>query len=92
MARTSQPNSVGSQFFIVLSDTARQSLAAANTYQIIGTVTKGMDVADAIAAAADAENPSQPVVMTHVAIGAAAGSSGPPSTSASPAASSANPS
>ena len=92
MARTSQPNSVGSQFFIVLSDTARQSLAAANTYQIIGTVTKGMDVADAIAAAADAENPSQPVVMTHVAIGAAATSSGAPSTSASPGAPSPNPS
>ena len=68
MARTSQPNSVGSQFFIVLSDQARQSLASANTYQIIGTVTTGMDVADAIAAAADAENPTTPVVMSHVAI------------------------
>jgi cyclophilin family peptidyl-prolyl cis-trans isomerase len=68
MARTSQPNSVGSQFFIVLDDSAEASLASANTYQIIGTVTSGMEVADAIAAAADAEIPSDPVVMTDVSI------------------------
>jgi cyclophilin family peptidyl-prolyl cis-trans isomerase len=68
MARTSQPNSVGSQFFIVLDDSAQASLASANTYQIIGTVTSGMEVADAIAAAADAEIPSDPVVMTDVSI------------------------
>ena len=36
MARSSQPNSVGSQFFIVLSDEARDVLANYNTYQIIG--------------------------------------------------------
>jgi peptidyl-prolyl cis-trans isomerase B (cyclophilin B) len=77
MARTAEPNSVGSQFFIVLADGARTSLAAANTYQIIGTVTKGMDVVDAIAAAADGENPTQPVVMTSVTVAAApAGPSG----------------
>jgi len=68
MARTSQPNSVGSQFFIVLDDAARGSLEAANTYQIIGTVTSGMETADAIAAAADAELPSDPVVMTDVSV------------------------
>jgi cyclophilin family peptidyl-prolyl cis-trans isomerase len=85
MARTSEPNSVGSQFFIVLSDQARQSLASANTYQIIGTVTKGMDVADAIAAAADGENPTDPVVMNHVTISPATGASGAPTSgSASP--------
>jgi cyclophilin family peptidyl-prolyl cis-trans isomerase len=66
MARTSQPNSVGSQFFIVLDDAARAALASANTYQIIGTVSSGMDAVDAIAAAADAELPSNPVVMTKV--------------------------
>ncbi|HET9615397.1 MAG TPA: peptidylprolyl isomerase [Candidatus Limnocylindrales bacterium] len=71
MARTQSPDSVGSQFFIVLSDNARQSLAAANTYQIIGTVTKGMDVVDAIAAAADGETPTHPVVMTTVTLGPA---------------------
>jgi cyclophilin family peptidyl-prolyl cis-trans isomerase len=68
MARTSQPNSVGSQFFIVLDDAARAALASANTYQIIGTVSSGMDAVDAIAAAADAENPSNPVVMTKVTV------------------------
>jgi cyclophilin family peptidyl-prolyl cis-trans isomerase len=68
MARTRAPDSVGSQFFIVLDDSARGSLAQANTYQIIGTVTAGMEAADAIAAAADAELPSDPVVMTDVAV------------------------
>jgi cyclophilin family peptidyl-prolyl cis-trans isomerase len=68
MARTSAPNSVGSQFFIVLSDDARTALASANTYQIIGSVTKGMEVADAIAAAADAESPSQPIPMTKLTV------------------------
>jgi cyclophilin family peptidyl-prolyl cis-trans isomerase len=68
MARTSQPNSVGSQFFIVLDDSARAALESANTYQIIGTVSSGMDAVDAIAAAADAELPSSPVVMTKVTV------------------------
>lgn len=68
MARTAQPNSVGSQFFIVLDDEARGSLAQANTYQIIGKVVSGMEVADAITAAADAEIPSRPVVMTDVRV------------------------
>lgn len=68
MARTPQPNSVGSQFFIVLDDSARGALASANTYQIIGNVTSGMDAVDAIAAAADAEIPSNPVVMTKVTV------------------------
>lgn len=68
MARTLAPDSVGSQFFIVLDDAARGSLAQANTYQIIGSVTAGMETADAIAAAADAELPSKPVVMTDVGV------------------------
>jgi cyclophilin family peptidyl-prolyl cis-trans isomerase len=68
MARTSAPNSVGSQFFIVLDDAARASLESANTYQIIGTVTSGMETADAIAAAADAEIPSDPIEMTDVSV------------------------
>ncbi|MBA2381634.1 MAG: peptidylprolyl isomerase, partial [Chloroflexi bacterium] len=67
MARTAAPNSVGSQFFIVLSDSARDALASANTYQIIGAVTKGMETADAIAAAAaGVENPAAPIPMTKV--------------------------
>jgi cyclophilin family peptidyl-prolyl cis-trans isomerase len=64
MARTAQPDSVGSQFFIVLDDTARQALASANTYQIIGTVTSGMATVDAIASAAGGvENPASPVAI-----------------------------
>jgi cyclophilin family peptidyl-prolyl cis-trans isomerase len=68
MARTPAPNSVGSQFFIVLDDRARPALASANTYQIIGSVTDGMETADRIAGAADAENPSDPVVMDDVSV------------------------
>jgi cyclophilin family peptidyl-prolyl cis-trans isomerase len=69
MARSSQPNSVGSQFFIVLSDEARDVLANYNTYQIIGHVTAGMDVADAIFSASNGvELPTDPVKMTTVTI------------------------
>ncbi|MEJ7748581.1 MAG: peptidylprolyl isomerase [Candidatus Limnocylindrales bacterium] len=71
MARTARPNSVGSQFFIVLDDEARTALAdpSANNYQIIGSVTSGMETADAIAAAAAGQElPSRPVVMTDVSV------------------------
>jgi cyclophilin family peptidyl-prolyl cis-trans isomerase len=69
MARTAEPDSVGSQFFIVLDDKDREVLASANTYQIIGTVTAGMETVDAIyAAAAGAENPSKPVVMDKLTV------------------------
>jgi cyclophilin family peptidyl-prolyl cis-trans isomerase len=69
MARSSQPDSVGSQFFIVLDDGARPALVSYNTYQIIGHVTAGMETADAItSAAAGAENPSKPVAMTKVTV------------------------
>ena len=68
MARTSEPNSVGSQFFIVTDDAAAEALAYYNTYQIIGTVTSGMETADAITAAADQELPTDPVVMTSVTV------------------------
>jgi peptidyl-prolyl cis-trans isomerase B (cyclophilin B) len=69
MARTLQPDSVGSQFFIVLDDGAREALVSANTYQIIGHVTAGMETADAIAdAAAGVELPGDPVEMTQVTV------------------------
>ncbi|HET9085655.1 MAG TPA: peptidylprolyl isomerase, partial [Candidatus Limnocylindrales bacterium] len=69
MARTSEPNSVGSQFFIVLDDAARDVLAAYNTYQIIGSVSDGMDVADAIfTAAGGQETPTDPIPMTTVTV------------------------
>jgi cyclophilin family peptidyl-prolyl cis-trans isomerase len=62
MARTSEPDSVGSQFFIVLDDKDGEILSSANTYQIIGNVTSGMEAVDAIyAASGGAELPDQPI-------------------------------
>jgi cyclophilin family peptidyl-prolyl cis-trans isomerase len=70
MARSGQPNSVGSQFFIVLDDAAREALGDPqyNNYQIIGAVTAGMEAVDAIAADADRENPTNPIAMTKVTV------------------------
>jgi cyclophilin family peptidyl-prolyl cis-trans isomerase len=69
MARTRDPNSQGSQFFIVLDDAAAErGLADANTYAIFGEVVDGMTVVDAIAAAADAEQPTDPVAMVRVTV------------------------
>jgi cyclophilin family peptidyl-prolyl cis-trans isomerase len=72
MARTQQPNSQGSQFFIVLDDGAQASLAQANTYAIFGNVTNGMDVVDAIAAMPNSGAPNnaalQPVAMDKVTV------------------------
>ncbi len=70
MARTAEPNSVTSQFFIVLNDSAAASLAAAgrNNYQIIGEVTSGLDTVDKIVKAADKEVPTNPVAMTKVTV------------------------
>jgi peptidyl-prolyl cis-trans isomerase B (cyclophilin B) len=70
MARSSAPNSVGSQFFIVTDDAAQPPLASANTYQIIGTVTSGMETVDAIVnAPRNAQDfPDTPVVMNDVSV------------------------
>jgi len=70
MARSSGPDSVGSQFFIVLDDEARTALADPryNNYQIIGAVTSGMEAVDAIAGAADRENPTNPVPITKATV------------------------
>ena len=72
MARTAAPDSVGSQFFIVLDDEARGALESYNTYQIIGTVTSGMETADAIAAMPNSggqENAAiDPVAMDSVTV------------------------
>ena len=104
MARTSQPDSQGSQFFIVLSDDANAALtdpSVAYPYAIMGEVTAGMDVVDAIAAMPNSGDSSgnqaiDPVVMTSVTVADAASPSSAPtgtapaspaSTSAAPAAS-----
>jgi cyclophilin family peptidyl-prolyl cis-trans isomerase len=72
MARTPAPNSQGSQFFIVLDDRAQAPLAQANTYAIFGSVSAGMDVADAIAAMPNSGEPNnsalQPVAMDKVTV------------------------
>ena len=72
MARTQEPNSQGSQFFIVLDDEARDALERFNTYAIFGRVISGMEAADAIAAVplggARGETPLQPVLMLEVTV------------------------
>ena len=81
MARTPDADSQGSQFFIVLSDDADASLKQAEfPYAILGEVTSGMDVVDAIAAMPNSGGQSNaaidPVAMTLVTV-----STGTPPTS-----------
>ena len=45
MANTGQPNTGGSQWFVV---TGAQGESLPNTYTLFGTVTSGMDVVDTI--------------------------------------------
>jgi peptidyl-prolyl cis-trans isomerase B (cyclophilin B) len=73
MARTSEPDSQGSQFFIVLSDDpAGPILESYRTYAIFGEVTEGMDVVDAIAAMPNSGEPNnealEPVAMDKVTV------------------------
>ena len=57
------PNTNGSQFFIVLADSGLSP-----NYSVFGRVTAGMETVDAIAAAADAEKPSNPIAMDSVSV------------------------
>jgi cyclophilin family peptidyl-prolyl cis-trans isomerase len=70
MANSSAAHTQGSQFFIVLSDAADAVLTGAPApYAIFGTVTSGMDVADAIYAASNGvEYPDSPIAMTSVTV------------------------
>jgi peptidyl-prolyl cis-trans isomerase B (cyclophilin B) len=72
MARSRQPDSQGSQFFIVLDDSAAQALDAARTYVIFGNVAQGMDVVDRIAAMPNSGSPDNraisPVAMDRVTV------------------------
>ena len=65
MARTSAPDSQGSQFFIVLDNAAAGPLESARTYAILGEVVSGLDVVDAIAAVErdDTDRPINPVTI-----------------------------
>jgi dolichyl-diphosphooligosaccharide--protein glycosyltransferase len=49
MARSSDPNSAGSQFFIVLQDTDLIKSTLDRNYTVFGKVIEGMDVVDRIA-------------------------------------------
>jgi peptidyl-prolyl cis-trans isomerase B (cyclophilin B) len=69
MARTSDPNSNGSQFFIVYQDTTLPTEGGG--YSIFGKVVKGLDIVQAVAAqglAADQTAPKQPVSMLSVTV------------------------
>ena len=71
MARTTDAHSQGSQFFIVLDDSAAGALTNVQPdrgYAIFGTVTSGMDAVDKIANDADQELPTNPVPMTSVTV------------------------
>ena len=66
MARSNNPDSASSQFFIVTSD----SPFLDRQYSVFGQVTKGMDVADTIVNAPKGANdrPINPVAITKVVI------------------------
>jgi cyclophilin family peptidyl-prolyl cis-trans isomerase len=66
MARSNDPNSASSQFFIVVKD----SNFLDNQYTVFGQVTKGMDVADKIVSAPRGPNdrPNSPTTITSVKI------------------------
>jgi peptidyl-prolyl cis-trans isomerase B (cyclophilin B) len=61
MARSSDPNSAGCQFFIVVKDSAHLD----RQYTAFGRVTSGMDVADKIVSAPRGQRdmPNEPVEM-----------------------------
>ena len=59
MARSSQPNSAGPQFFFAVNDKTA-SLDAQGTYVTFGKVTEGQDVLEKILATNKATNPAQP--------------------------------
>jgi cyclophilin family peptidyl-prolyl cis-trans isomerase len=72
MARTTQPNSQGSQFFICLADLTGR-LQKSGGYVIFGHVTSGMDTVDKIAAMPNAGDQNgnqalQPVAMDSVTV------------------------
>jgi cyclophilin family peptidyl-prolyl cis-trans isomerase len=65
MARSNNPNSASSQFFICVADVGQLD----NQYTVFGRVTKGMDVADKIVAAAKGvELPSDPITLEKVVV------------------------
>lgn len=69
MARTQEPDSQGSQFFVVLDDEAEAALEAFRTYTIFGRVVEGMDVVDAIVEAREpADQIADPVRILSTSV------------------------
>jgi peptidyl-prolyl cis-trans isomerase B (cyclophilin B) len=73
MARTSDPNSNGSQFFLVYKDTTLPEAGGAG-YTVFGTITKGLDIVSKVAqAGTDSASgdgaPKQKVTIESVTIG-----------------------
>src|SRR5215510_3254300 len=65
MARTDEPNSATTHFFILVGPGPHLD----SKFSAFGTVTKGMEVADAInQAPADGEKPEKPVKITHAVV------------------------
>jgi cyclophilin family peptidyl-prolyl cis-trans isomerase len=66
MARSSDPNSASSQFFIVVAD----STFLNNQYTVFGQVTKGMDIADKIVLAPTGaqDRPNNPTTIDKIVI------------------------
>jgi peptidyl-prolyl cis-trans isomerase B (cyclophilin B) len=70
MARGSEPDTAGSQFFIVIQDSAAWPKILDGKYTVFGEVISGIEVADQIAASdRDArDRPKKDVVMESVAL------------------------
>jgi peptidyl-prolyl cis-trans isomerase A (cyclophilin A) len=73
MARTNDPNSATSQFFINVKDNDFLNAAQArdgNGYTVFGKVTSGMDVVDKIRSAptGPGDFPNEPVVIKHATL------------------------
>jgi cyclophilin family peptidyl-prolyl cis-trans isomerase len=66
MARSNDPNSASSQFFIVVKD----STFLDNQYTVFGQVTKGMDIADKIVGAptGSQDRPNNPTTIDKIVI------------------------
>jgi cyclophilin family peptidyl-prolyl cis-trans isomerase len=65
MARSSDPNSASSQFFICVADVPQLN----NDYTVFGEVTQGMDVVDKIVSAPTrGETPIEPVAITKAVV------------------------
>jgi peptidyl-prolyl cis-trans isomerase B (cyclophilin B) len=69
MARTADPNSNGSQFFIVYKNTTLPTQGGG--YSIFGNVVQGIDIVQALAArglASDGTAPAQPISILNVTV------------------------